>query len=120
MRLMTLFLCLPVMASAQSLRPGDTRLSAAELSSHLSGQEVEFFDGSTARFGAGGDYAYRYVPDGPVWAGTYQTDDDSAVCITFDNGSARCDTFVRNGTRLYLITADGLRFPVRAQRPIEN
>lgn len=121
MRLFLLSLLLvPSMAAAQSLKPGDTRLSAAELSAQLAGQEVEYYDGSTARYEVGGGYAYRYEPDGPAWVGTYQTTDDSAVCVTFDNGFGRCDTYVLNGTRLYLITADGLRFPVRAQRGIGN
>lgn len=120
MRLFPLFVCLPGMASAQALKPGDTPMSAAELSAELSGQVVEFFDGSTARYGADGAYAYHYEPGGPAWEGTYETQDDSAVCVAFVNGSARCDTYVMNGARLYLLTTDGLRFPVRERRAIEN
>ena len=41
------------------------------------------------------------------------TRDNSQVCINFDNGSGRCDVFVKDGTRAILITAEGVRFPVR-------
>lgn len=83
------------------------------MQSLLSGQVIEFFDGSKSRYDVDGSYGYTYTDDGPVWRGRYETFDDSRVCVDFDNGSARCDLFVQDGQRLVLITADGTRFPVR-------
>ena len=88
-------------------------MNANELKGLLSGQIVEFFDGSKSRYSADGLYGYTYNDGGPVWRGTYLFQDDSQVCVAFENGSARCDTFVRDGTTVTLITTDGLRFPVR-------
>ena len=103
-------------ASGQGMRADDTLFDAATLSDLLAGTTLEFHDDSRARYGAGGAYEYRYRPGDPPFRGTWETD-DSAVCVTFDNGFDRCDTIVRAAGRLVLITAEGLRFPVRLQRP---
>lgn len=103
-------------ATAQGLRPDDREMSAVELTDTLSGMVVEFFDGSKSRFAVDGRYAYTYSDDGPAWTGQYTANDDSTVCVAFDNGSSRCDTFVFAGERLTLIIEDGTRFPVRDRR----
>lgn len=103
-------------AAGQGMRADDAPFEPAALSDVLAGTTLEFHDDSRARYGAAGDYAYRYRPDDPPFRGTWETE-GSAVCVTFDNGFDRCDTIVRAEGRLVLITADGLRFPVRAQRP---
>ncbi|MEM9426062.1 MAG: hypothetical protein AAGA06_05105 [Pseudomonadota bacterium] len=107
-------LFLPVAVLAQEgVRPTDAKLSQAEMTDLLSGQMVEFFDGSKSRFGGDGRYAYTYTDDGPAWTGTFRVEDDSVVCVDFDNGTSRCDRFVRAGERIVLIIEDGTRFPVR-------
>lgn len=83
------------------------------MSELLSGQIIEFFDGSKSRYATNGQYAYTYTDDGPEWTGTYRVADDSLVCVDFDNGSSRCDRFVRDGARVVLIIENGTRFPVR-------
>ena len=103
--------------SAQGLRDGDARMDAAGMTDALSGQVVEFFDGSLARYGADGSYTYRYTPTDPEWIGTWEAQDDSRVCVMFENGRGRCDTYVRADGRLVLITSGGLRFPTREVRP---
>ncbi|MBT8456426.1 MAG: hypothetical protein HKO95_04375 [Rhodobacteraceae bacterium] len=108
-----LLTCLASPAIAQGMRPGDRVMTAAELTETLSGMVVEFFDGSKSRYRPDGGYAYTYTDDGPAWTGQYTTHDDSTVCVAFDNGSSRCDTFVFSGERLTLIIQDGTRFPVR-------
>ena len=120
MRVFLIAVWLPLGAFAQNLRPGDVMLTGDELAQVLVGQEVEFFDGSTARYGLDGGYAYRYRPEDPPFLGSYQTGEDSAVCVRFDDGASRCDTYVRSGDRLLLLTVDGLRFPVRAQRGLSQ
>ena len=95
------------------LRPSDTVLNRSEMSDLLSGQRIEFFDGSKSSYGADGTYGYTYTDDGPVWAGQYQVFDNSQVCVDFDNGSNRCDRIISDGERFVLITEDGTRFPIR-------
>jgi hypothetical protein len=107
---------LPVAAAGQGMREGDATFGAVGLAETLSGRTLEFFDASLARYGADGSYSYRYRPDDPPFRGTWDTTDESAVCVSFNNGFSRCDTIVRAEGRLVLITEDGLRFPVRDLR----
>lgn len=113
--LLTLFLfAFPAMVTAQSgVRTSDTQLDASQLSEQLNGQIIEFFDGSKSRYGTDGSYEYTYTDDGPVWAGQFTLSEEGRVCVDFDNGSRRCDQFVKTDGRLVLVTTDGLRFPVR-------
>lgn len=97
----------------EGLRATDTELDQAGLTALLSGQVIEFFDGSKSTYRENGRYEYTYTDDGPVWAGAYRMEAESVVCVDFDNGSARCDVIVKDGARVVLITVDGLRFPVR-------
>lgn len=121
MRLAPILIVLPFAALAQAgLRAGDTLLSRAEMLQLLSGHVVEFYDGSKSRYGADRAYAYTYTDDGPAWTGTYTVDDDSLVCVVFDNGLKRCDRYVRDGDRVILIIDDGTRFPVRNLSVYEN
>ena len=112
-------LILPLVFAAGSaiaqdgVRSSDLVLDASELNTLLSGQVIEFFDGSKSTYLESGRYEYTYTDDGPIWAGAYRLEEDSAVCVDFDHGSARCDLIVKDGVRVVLITADGLRFPVR-------
>lgn len=121
MRLMFLLLLSPSVLFAQSgIRSSDTVLTAEELGATLSGQLIEFFDGSKSRYATDGSYAYTYTDDGPAWTGTYRLFDDSLVCVDFDNGSQRCDRLVQSGERLILVIEDGTRFPVRNRTVYEN
>ena len=95
------------------VRTTDQVLTASEMTELLSGQMLEFFDGSKSRYGANGTYSYTYTDDGPAWTGAFEVFDNSEVCVDFDNGSRRCDQFVLANDRTVLVTTDGLRFPVR-------
>ena len=106
-------LSLPIAVAAKP-RAGDTTFDAMGLAAHLSGQQLEFFDGSKSRFDANQRYGYTYTDDGPVWAGEWRTDEAGRVCVDFDNGSSRCDYIVLDGSRTVLIIEDGTRFPVRS------
>ena len=119
---LALFLCtFAVPAFAQDgLRTGDQVLDRAAMESLLSGQIIEYHDGSKSRYDADGVYGYTYSDDGPVWSGRYEVHDDSRVCVDFDNGSSRCDRFVLNGERIVLIIDDGTRFPVRNRSVARN
>lgn len=112
-----LMLLLPGLAFAQ-VRSTDEVLDQTRLTELLSGSVIEFFDGSKSRYKANGRYGYTYTDDGPVWAGDYTIHDQSRVCVTFDNGSSRCDHFVRDGARVVLVIEDGTRFPARQISPI--
>lgn len=114
MRFMLLAALIPFTATAQEgIRQNDIILSQSEMGAAFTGTTVEFFDGSKSRYAPDGSYAYTYTDDGPAWTGTYRFDDGSVVCVDFDNGSSRCDRFVRNGERMVLVIEDGTRFPVR-------
>ena len=104
-------------ALAQGLRPDDVLFSAGELEARLSGNTVEFFDGSKARYGSDGAYSYTYTDDDPPFLGAFTTTDGGEVCVAFDNGFSRCDTYVEANGRLVLIIADGTRFPARSVSP---
>ena len=95
------------------VRSSDTILTRDQMTALLTGQLVEFFDGSKSSYSADGIYDYTYTDGGPVWSGQFEVFDDSLVCVDFDNGSTRCDRFVKDGDRVVLITEDGTRFPVR-------
>jgi len=105
-------LALPAHAQ-DGIRGSDRILTSAQLNDLIGGQMLEFFDGSKSRYGTDGAYIYTYTDDGPEWKGIFQTFENSEVCIQFDNGSNRCDYIVQDGERIVLVTADGLRFPVR-------
>ena len=105
-------LALPALAQ-DGFRSSDGTLNATELSDLLTGQVIEFFDGSKSRYADDGAYIYTYTDDGPEWTGQFSILDNSEICVQFDNGSARCDFLVKDKDRLVLITEDGLRFPVR-------
>ena len=105
---------LPASALAEAGdRDGDQRFSSGALSAQLSGTSLIFFDGSVASYASDGAYRYVYEAGGPVFAGSWSTDDQSRVCVVFDNGFDRCDRIVEAIARLVLITDEGLRFPVR-------
>ena len=108
------------LAAQEGIRSGDTILAKTDMQTLLQGRVVEFFDGSKSRYAEDGSYAYTYTDDGPQWTGVYRLFDDSQVCVDFDNGSSRCDRFVRSGERVILIIEDGTRFPVRNLTVYQN
>ncbi|NND18296.1 MAG: hypothetical protein HKN98_06915 [Silicimonas sp.] len=121
MRLALFLMALATPTAAQEgLRGTDEVLNRTAMEDLLSGQVIEFFDGSKSRYETDGSYGYTYTDDGPVWSGRYRLMDQSQVCVDFDNGSARCDLIVRDGERVVLITTDGMRFPVRNQSVAPN
>ena len=112
-------LCLagPAMAQ-QGVRASDERYGQTELTGLLSDHAVEFFDGSVSRYRGDGIYSYKYTEADRPWLGAWQVTAQGQVCVTFDNGSNRCDTFVSDGSRMVMIIADGTRFPVRTRREL--
>ena len=112
-QLFALVACLAMPAFADGHRSSDVILDHAGMKALLSGKTVTFFDGSKSTYSSDGTYGYTYTDDGPVWRGQYTLDDNSRVCVVFDNEETRCDMFVMDGDRAILITRDGTRFPVR-------
>lgn len=111
------FLLCANLASAQTalgVRDSDTRLAPAALSTLLSGHIVRFHDGGFATFGADGQYAYAYDTGDQIWRGVYEVQEDSRVCVDFENGFSRCDTYIKDGERLILITDKGDRYPAKS------
>lgn len=119
MRSFAFLLLMASAAAAQGQRSTDTELDAAGLGAALEGQVVEFFDGSKSYYYADGTYVYTYVDDGEEWNGSYALAAKGSVCVDFEIGGSRCDTFVMAEDRLVLIIADGTRFPVREISPLD-
>jgi len=121
MRSLTLILIFSAsFASAQAgFRDTDSRLSKAQLTEMLVGQELEFFTNGFASYFADGRYDYRYEADGERVPGVYEFTEESSVCMVFDNGFERCDYLVQAGERLVMIIENGERYPVRAIAAIE-
>lgn len=94
------------------MRDGDSVLEQAAVSDRLVGQSIMFYDNGVSRFETDGRYSYTYDQGGTAY-GQFEIGVDGVVCIDFINGFSRCDRYVANGERLLLLTADGLRFPVR-------
>jgi len=115
-RLIPLLLCLatPLSAAEWALRPGDHPFDAKDLAA-LPGQVFRYYDDGESRFWANGAYAYTYSAQnggGTAW-GSYVVAEDGSVCVTFINGSSRCDLYVHDGNRTLLITEEGDRYPMR-------
>ncbi|MGB5556935.1 MAG: hypothetical protein WBN04_02880 [Paracoccaceae bacterium] len=119
MRTLVLLALMALPAAAQGLRTSDTELDVAALTDALSGQLLEFFDGSKSRYYPDGDYLYTYTDDGEQWNGTYILAPDGSVCVQMEVGGSRCDTYVLADGRLTLIIKNGTRFPVRSATPLE-
>ncbi len=120
MRTFLILLILTTMPAAaqQGLRPSDRLPDAGELTELLSGHAVEFFDGSVSRYRDDGAYSYKYTDSDPPWLGRWVVPEAGQVCVTFGNGSRRCDSYVDDGRRLVMVIADGTRFPVRDRRAL--
>lgn len=97
------------------MRAGDIVLSQSDLLRLTSGNTLNFYDGGTSRFSAGGAYSYTYADDGGTAFGMFRVRDDGRICVEFRNGRSRCDLYLANGGLFYLITESGDRFPFRTQ-----
>ncbi|MDU8943992.1 hypothetical protein [Ovoidimarina sediminis] len=71
-----------------------------------------------ARYGPGEGYSYTYADGLEPFMGTYVAGPGGDVCVMFESGRGRCDTYVEAGGRMVLIIADGTRFPVRSRTPM--
>lgn len=104
----------PVDAQEMALRKGDRVLTAKELVALTSGNTLTFYDNGQSRFSAGGSYSYSYA-SGATAFGRYEIGSNGQICLFYRNGFSRCDVYVRNGGRLYLLTSKGERFPTRLE-----
>ena len=99
--------------SSAGLRSSDTILTASQLAAELSGKVLHFYDGGAATFAADGQYSYQYDGSDEKWTGAYVLNAESEACVEFENGFTRCDLYIKDGDRLILITAEGVRFPIK-------
>lgn len=107
-----ILLAFPAAAQDWAMREGDRALEQAALTARLVGQQIQFYDDGISRFETDGRYTYTYDQGGTAY-GQFEIGADGLVCIDFINGFSRCDRYVANGDRFVLLTADGLRFPIR-------
>jgi len=119
---MRILLALVLMAGSAMAQDGvratDRLYAVEELSGLLSDHAVEFYDGSVSRYRGDGVYSYKYTEGDRPWLGTWRVPEAGRICVDFDNGSQRCDSFVDDGARMVLVIGDGTRFPVRERRAL--
>ena len=101
-----------VLADGFAVLSGDTALTRDQVIDVTSGQVLTFYEGGQSRYSVGGAYSYSYE-SGATAFGHFEVGPHGDVCVTFANGNARCDRFVRSHGRLVLLTEGGGRFPVR-------
>lgn len=107
-----LLTALPLAAADWALRDTDRVLSRDEVELLTSGRTITFYDDGQSKYSDGGAYSYTYA-SGESAFGQYEIAEDGTVCIAYNNGFGRCDRYVESGTRIVLLTENGLRFPVR-------
>ncbi len=96
-----------------NLRRDDVVLDQAALALIADGGSLTYYDDGVSLFSAGGSYSYTYANGGGTAFGRFRVEDQGQICIDYRNGFSRCDTYVRNGARLVLLTEKGERFPVK-------
>lgn len=92
--------------------PTEWGLTKVGLTQELSGFTVTFSDGSSARYGRDGSFAFVHRPGTDPFTGTYRFGDGGEVCVSYHAGLKRCDTYVRDADGMALVHASGHRFPV--------
>lgn len=115
MRISLFVLCLMAgTAQAQdwNLRDDDAILTPEEISAEIVGATLTFYDNGQSKFEADGSYSYTYHQGGTAY-GEFEIGENGQICIAYQNGWSRCDTYVRNGDRLVVLTEKGERYPVR-------
>ncbi len=115
MRLLAILFILsgvPALAGDWKTRAGDIAFSHQELTTLIVGQTLVFYDNGRSVFAKDGAYSYIY-DNGPTVSGTYQIEENSIVCIDFENGFSRCDKYVLNADQVVLLSEDTQRYPVR-------
>jgi hypothetical protein len=104
-------------AFADGAMPSDEKFDQTALTELLVGKTITFYDKGQSDFQPDGKYSYTYF-EGDSAYGEFLIGNDSSVCIAFENGFSRCDTYVMNNDRLVMIATDGERYPIK--NSVEN
>lgn len=102
----------PVFADDWNFYEGDVTLNSDDFDQIFVGNSLVFYDGGKSGFGPDGAYSYTYDGGGTA-RGVFSVKDAGMICVDFDNGWSRCDTFVSNNGRLVLLTEKGERYPIK-------
>jgi len=105
----------PLRATEWNLRDDDLPLTATEAQVLTNDTTLTFYDDGRSHYFPDGRYTYTYSDQngGGTAYGEFDIQDDGSICVTYRNGFARCDLYVRAGERLVLINQKGERYPVR-------
>ncbi|MBE3640116.1 hypothetical protein [Mangrovicoccus algicola] len=100
----------------------DSYYTADGLSLKLIGNRVLFMDGSQTSFGRDGRVLHQQSETDPGLPGRYIFRPYGMVCITYDRGDSRCDTFVRTVGDMVMLTGNGERRKIKGvvRRAEEN
>lgn len=85
----------------------DQTLTTSQLKSLLTGKSVSFSGGGYAEYVSNGTYKWRGQVSGKYFFKS------NKVCVDFGGGNQRCDRYVKNGKKYYLINNRGRRFRAR-------
>lgn len=100
------FAAFVLVLTAPSAYSADRNISSGELRTLISGKSVSFAGSGRATYNADGSYVYR---GGGVFRGTWRVSSGKA-CVVFKSGARRCDRYVKNGSKYYLINSAGKKF----------
>ncbi|WP_138466366.1 hypothetical protein [Poseidonocella sp. HB161398] len=99
------------------MRDFDSVFTRDGLEVKLRNQTVLYRDGSQATYLRDGTYIYQKTAEAPGITGTYRFRPDGMVCVHFDKGGNRCDTYVRNVYDTFFLTGSGQRLKVEGIVP---
>ncbi len=96
------------------MKRNDVYLTQTGLKQHLRGRLVEFQDGRLAHYRRGGSFQWREHEDAEGRDGSYSFGPEGRVCVRYDQGGGRCDTYVRSVKDLVMIDGQGRRHEVKS------
>ncbi|MCA8884819.1 MAG: hypothetical protein KDA50_13885 [Rhodobacteraceae bacterium] len=96
-------------------KPSDVTFTEKGLESVIAGALVRFYDGSVAQYYRDRSYVYTAGDGRTSYRGLWEVYDGGQICVRFENGFTRCDTYVRSANKMILIEASGTRYPVRSK-----
>ena len=89
-------------------------MSSDEIKSLINGKQFTVGSDGFATYKADGSYEYTVSSDLRTFRGKWSVQGDR-VCVQFDNGTSRCDQYLKDGTKIVLKNSQGRTFTVTAK-----
>lgn len=101
-------------------KPSDVMFTEQGLKATISGFTMQFEDGSEAQYFRNHHYVFTSADGVHSYDGKWHIFDHWQVCVQFNSGLARCDTYIRSARQIVFIAANGHRFSVRSRTAINK